>query len=101
MKKYDFIQTVAIKTGVTQKQTEQVLQAICDTITNACIEEMDEVNIPGFGKFKPKVSAARIALNPKTQEKVNVPETRTLKCTPSYNLRKIVEQPKNKKVTKK
>lgn len=101
MKKYDFIQTVANQAGVTQKQAEQVLQSICDTVVRVCVEEGDEVNIPGFGKFKPKVSAARVALNPKTQEKVNVPETHTLKFSPSYNLRKVIEQPKPKKVAKK
>ena len=36
---------------------------------------MQEVNIAGFGKFVVKKRAARVSINPRTKEAINVPSS--------------------------
>jgi len=72
MKKQDFIEIVmeAGKIEV-KKDAAAVVDAIFDTITKA-MAKGDEVAIAGFGVFKTVKRAARMGVNPKTGEKIQI-----------------------------
>lgn len=100
MKKYELVAAVAKETGMTQTDVNKVVDAICATVVKACVDDRDEVNLPTLGKFKQKVNPARNGINPLTKKPMNVPESHTLKFTPTSTIKKVV-QPKPAKKGKK
>ena len=76
--KKDLIDRIADKTGNKRVVVKRVIQSFLDDI----IEELGKGNrleFRDFGVFESKVRAARTAQNPKTLERVEVPEKRTVK----------------------
>ncbi len=71
MNKTDLIKAVADQCGTTQNTVGQVFDAILKTITDS-LKNKEEVNIPGFGKFKITERAARKGRNPQTGEEINI-----------------------------
>ena len=88
MKKYELVAAVAEETGMTQTNVNKVIDAMCPVIVKACIEDGDEVNLPALGKFKQKVNPARKGINPLTKKPMDVPESHTLKFTPTATIKK-------------
>ena len=72
MNKAELIAAVAEKTGMSKKDTETVIVAALNTITEALAEE-EKVQLVGFGSFEVKKRAARIGRNPKTKESIEIP----------------------------
>lgn len=54
-----------------KKQATEAVEAVFDTITKA-LTRGEEVAIPGFGTFKVAKRAARMGVNPKTGEKIQI-----------------------------
>ena len=78
MTKSVLIEKVSEKVGsLTRKQTEIVVDTVFDSIKDALIRG-EKIEIRGFGNFKPKNRKPRKARNPKTGEKVDVPQKRVL-----------------------
>jgi integration host factor subunit beta len=78
MTKSVLIEKVSEKVGsLTRKQTEIVVDTVFDSIKDALIRG-EKIEIRGFGNFKPKNRRPRKARNPKTGEKVYVPQKRVL-----------------------
>ena len=75
MNKAELIAAVAEKTGMSKKDTEAVIAATLNTITEALAEE-EKVQLVGFGSFEVKKREARTGLNPKTLEKIEIPASR-------------------------
>jgi DNA-binding protein HU-beta len=72
MKKQDFIEVVMAAGKIeVKKDAAAVVDAIFDTITKA-LAKGDEVAIAGFGVFKTAKRAARMGVNPKTGEKIQI-----------------------------
>ncbi len=72
MKKQDFIEIVMAAGKIeVKKNAAAVVDAIFDTITKALVKG-DEVAIAGFGAFKTVKRAARMGVNPKTGEKIQI-----------------------------
>ena len=66
-----------------------ILKEIKDTL------DRDEgVELRNFGTFRTSIQRASIRRNPKTQEKVNVPKKRTIKCKMSQDLFKKLNNEK-------
>ncbi len=59
--------------STTKKEADQVLSAVCAALGLA-LYESDEVTLPGIGKLKTGVRAARTGRNPQTGEAVPIPE---------------------------
>lgn len=55
----------------TKKQALEAVDALFDTIVKA-LSKGDEVGITGFGVFKAVKRAARMGVNPKTGEKIQI-----------------------------
>ncbi|EOS65201.1 HU family DNA-binding protein [Oscillibacter sp. 1-3] len=74
MNKAELINAVAASADVSKKDTEAVITAMLDTITDA-LREGDKVQLVGFGSFEVKKRAARIGRNPRTKEEIEIPAT--------------------------
>ena len=75
MTKADLAKAIAKKHKLTQKEAILIINVILDTITESLVEGK-KVELRGFGNFYTKTRGARTARNPKTGEKVFVPEKR-------------------------
>ena len=74
MNKAELINAVAASADVSKKDTEAVISAMLDTITEA-LKEGDKVQLVGFGSFEVRKRAARIGRNPRTKEEIEIPAT--------------------------
>ncbi len=74
MNKAELINAVAASADVSKKDTEAVISAMLDTITEA-LKQGDKVQLVGFGSFEVKKRAARIGRNPRTKEEIEIPAT--------------------------
>lgn len=75
MNKAELINAVAAKTDVSKKETEAVVAATLDAITEA-MKEGDKVQLVGFGSFEVKDRAERMGRNPKTKEEIKIPASK-------------------------
>ncbi len=89
MKKAEFIDAVAAKTGLSKKDTSGVLDAILETITGA-LKEKKSVSFIGFGTFSTSERAARTARVPGTDKVVDVPATTAVKFKVGKQLKETV-----------
>jgi len=60
-----------------RKDLEKVLSVVLSEIKQA-LKRGDRVELRGFGMFSTNIQKARISRNPKTGEKVNTPEKKTI-----------------------
>ena len=60
-----------------KKDLEKVLSVVLNEIKQA-LKRGDRVELRGFGIFSTNIQKARISRNPKTGEKVNTPEKKTI-----------------------
>ena len=72
MNKTELIAAVAEKTGATRKETEQILSAVLETITDELVAG-GRVQLVGFGAFETKHREPRVGRNPRTKEAVEIP----------------------------
>jgi len=74
MLKKDLVDSVAKAAGLTKKQAAEAVDGVFDSITRA-LQAGDSVLLTGFGKFEVRRREARVGINPKTLEKINLPAT--------------------------
>jgi integration host factor subunit beta len=60
-----------------KKDLEKLLSVVLNEIKQA-LKRGDRVELRGFGMFSTNIQKARISRNPKTGEKVNTPEKKTI-----------------------
>jgi len=72
MNKTELIATISENTEVSKKDTEKVVLALIDTITDV-LKAGDKVQLVGFGSFEVKHRAERMGRNPKTKEQITIP----------------------------
>jgi len=78
MKKAEFIETVAKKSGLSKKDANEALSAILETITEV-LKDGKTVSFIGFGSFSTVKRAAREARVPLTGKTVKIPERNAVK----------------------
>ncbi|MEO6917643.1 MAG: HU family DNA-binding protein [Collimonas sp.] len=71
MNQAELIVAVSDKTGFAKSDIEHILKATGDA-AQAALAGNDEVTLPGIGKLKTKVTAARTGRNPKTGEALEI-----------------------------
>jgi integration host factor subunit beta len=76
--KKDLVDRIADKTGNKRVVVKKIVQYFLDEIVNE-LGEGNRLEFRDFGVFEIRERAARVAQNPKTMEKVYVPEKRTVK----------------------
>ena len=91
MNKMELIGDVAEKSGLTKKDAEKAVNAICSSIEAALVNG-DKVQLIGFGTFETKVRAARKGHNPQTGDEIDIPEA----TVPSFKPGKALKDAVNK-----
>ncbi len=89
MNKNELISAVAEKSQVNRKDSEAAISALFAVITES-LSQGDRVQFTGFGTFDVKKRPEREAQNPRTKEKVIVPETVVPVFKPGKQLRDAV-----------
>ena len=87
MTKSQLIETIADRVPhVPRRAVEAIVNAVWDTMVDA-LREGQRIEIRGFGSFAVKRRRPREARNPKTGQKVSVPQRRSLSFTVGKELR--------------
>lgn len=72
--------------NVTNKAAKKVLARVFEYVAGS-LEEGNEVNVPGFGKFKVNDKPERDVRNPRTGEMMTIGAKRVLKFTSAKTLK--------------
>ncbi len=89
MNKTELIDHIAKKADITKADAGRALNATLDTIVEA-LTKGENVALPGFGSFKTAVRAAREGKNPRTGEKLVIPESSVPKFSAGASLKAAV-----------
>ena len=73
MTKKEIVKTISEEIGLTQLKTKEIVQKTFDAIVDTLVEDR-RIELRNFGVFEVKKRAARKARNPRTGDKVDVPE---------------------------
>jgi len=90
MKKTEFIAEVAQKSGLSKKDTEAVIEAALETITEA-LKRRESVSFLGFGAFQAVKKNEREITIPGTTRKVKVPAKYSVRFKAGKLLKEAVE----------
>ncbi len=72
MKKAELVNLIAEKGDYSKKDAEKALSTVIDSITET-LTKGEKIALVGFGTFEVRDRAAKVAINPLTKEKINVP----------------------------
>jgi len=89
MKKAEFIDAVAAKSGLSKKDANEAVTAVLDTITEA-LTSGKTVSFIGFGSFSTVERAAREARVPLTGKTVQIPARKAVKFKVGKSLKDAV-----------
>ncbi|MDE2573114.1 MAG: HU family DNA-binding protein [bacterium] len=89
MNKVDLVRLATERCEISRKDAVALIDGLFEDIQGAVITG-EAVKIPGFGQFKVRDRAARIARNPATGEPVKVPAKRVFKFLPAKALKEAV-----------
>lgn len=85
----DLIDHLAGEGALTKSQAKTVVDGILTQISTAAAAG-EEINLPGFGKFKVQVRAAREGRNPATGEAIQIAASKKLVFQPAKALKDAV-----------
>lgn len=91
MTKGEFVAMVADRGDITRKQAETELALIFDTLAEL-LAKGEAITIPGFGKFSVSTRNARTGINPRTKEKIQIPETKAPSFSAALALKDAVKK---------
>jgi DNA-binding protein HU-beta len=74
MNKTELIDHIAKKAEITKADAGRALNATLETIIET-LTKGEDVALPGFGSFRTTIRAAREGKNPRTGEKLAIPES--------------------------
>lgn len=91
MTKKEIVRTISEEIGLTQLKTKEIVQKTFDAIVETLVTE-GRIELRNFGVFEVKKRAARKARNPKTGDKVDVPEKYVVTFKPGKEMEERVSQ---------
>lgn len=89
MTKADLVDEVSKVTDLSRKDSEVIVETLFESIVKA-LKTGDKLEIRGFGSFRIRERKARQGRNPKTGEKVSVPEKKLPYFRPSKELKELI-----------
>ena len=69
--KKDLVEKISNRTGLTQVDTKIVVESFLESVAKA-LQDGNNIEIRGFGRFKVKQKRARTARNPRTNEFIEI-----------------------------
>ncbi|MCU0960957.1 MAG: integration host factor subunit beta [Pirellulaceae bacterium] len=91
MTKKEIVKTISDEIGLTQLKTKEIVQKTFDAIVRALVDEK-RIELRNFGVFEVKKRAARKARNPRTGQRVDVPEKYVVTFKPGKEMEERVRQ---------
>lgn len=91
MTKKEIVRTISEEIGLTQLQTKEIVQKTFDAIVAALVKE-ERIELRNFGVFEVKRRAPRKARNPRTGDKVFVPEKFVVTFKPGKEMEERVRE---------
>ena len=91
MTKADLVEKIAVQVELSKKDSEIVVNTVFRSIIDA-LTDGDKVELRGFGSFRTRKRQSRTGRNPKTGDKVEVPEKKVPFFKPGKNLKKLVNE---------
>ena len=76
MNKTELIAAVADKADLSKKDAEAAITALVEAITEALVQQ-EKVQLVGFGSFEVKARAERVGRNPKTNQTIQIPASKS------------------------
>nr|NP_849067.1 DNA-binding protein Hu homolog [Cyanidioschyzon merolae strain 10D]QFV17018.1 DNA-binding protein Hu-like protein [Cyanidioschyzon merolae]BAB86889.1 histone-like protein of chloroplast [Cyanidioschyzon merolae]BAC76229.1 DNA-binding protein Hu homolog [Cyanidioschyzon merolae strain 10D] len=92
MDKTELISAVAEKVGLSKKQVREVINEILSQIAKQLVLGQ-KVKLVGFGTFSKQYRAARDGRNPRTGERLIIPERHVVVFSPGSDLKQQVQEP--------
>ncbi len=89
MTKKEIVKTISDEIGLTQLKTKEIVQKTFDAIVETLVEE-GRIELRNFGVFEVKKRAARKARNPRTGQRVDVPEKYVVTFKPGKEMEERV-----------
>jgi integration host factor subunit beta len=89
--KKEIVRTISEEIGLTQLQTKEIVQKTFDAIVEALVAE-HRIELRNFGVFEVKRRAPRKARNPRTGDKVDVPEKYVVTFKPGKEMEERVKE---------
>ncbi len=90
MNKNEVINEVARKTGLSRREAEAGVQTTLDIIAGE-LAKNSKITLTGFGTFDVGQRQARVGVNPRTGEPINISATKMPRFKPSRTLRDQVK----------
>ncbi len=91
--KKEIVKTISEEIGLTQLKTKEIVQKTFDAIVDTLVDSPDKrIELRNFGVFEVKKRAARKARNPRTGEKVFVPEKFVVTFKPGKEMEERVRE---------
>ena len=91
MTKKEIVRTISEEIGLTQLQTKEIVQKTFDAIVETLVAER-RIELRNFGVFEVKRRAPRKARNPRTGDKVFVPEKYVVTFKPGKEMEERVKE---------
>lgn len=91
MTKKDIVKAISEQIGMTQLKTKEIVQKTFDAIIETLVREK-RIELRNFGVFEVKKRAARKARNPRTGDRVEVPEKYVVTFKPGKEMEERVRR---------
>ena len=91
MTKKEIVKTISEEIGLTQLKTKEIVQKTFDAIVETLVDER-RIELRNFGVFEVKKRAARKARNPRTGQRVDVPEKFVVTFKPGKEMEEKVRR---------
>ena len=89
MTKADLVEEVVKVSGLSKKHAEIIVNSVFSSITEA-LQNDDKIELRGFGSFRVRRRRSRQGRNPKTGDRVEVPEKRIPYFKPGKELKDLI-----------
>src|SRR5207253_5780020 len=89
--KKEIVKTISEEIGMTQLKTKEIVQKTFNAIVDTLVEER-RIELRNFGVFEVKARAARKARNPRTGQRVDVPEKFVVTFKPGKEMEEKVRE---------
>ncbi len=91
MTKKEIVRTISEQIGLTQLRTKEIVQKTFDAIVDTLVKD-GRIELRNFGVFEVKRRASRKARNPRTGDKVFVPEKFVVTFKPGKEMEERVRE---------
>lgn len=88
--KKELVDQIAERNGLSRTKAQVIVQDVLDTVINV-LSDGHRLELRDFGVFEVKTLAPRTAQNPRTLERVPVPERRTVRFKAGKGMREKIE----------